>query len=54
MKICEDHRLFAKEISAMHNIQRKAKPAQQSGCVSKTPSVVAYGMVMICAEADLD
>lgn len=56
MKVCEDHRMFAKEISAMHNIQRKAAtaPKQQSGCVSKTPSVISYGMVMICDEADLD
>lgn len=53
VKVCEDHRLFAKEISAMHNIERRAESIRQPGCTSKTPKVVAYGMVMVCDEAEL-
>lgn len=52
MKVCEDHRMFAKEISAMHNIYKKAK--NFTGFTQgKTPEVICYGMVMICDEADL-
>ena len=52
IKVCDDYKLFAKEIAAMHNIHRKCTPqatrADRPAGTSRTPEVVAYGMVMVC------